>query len=219
MKQILEFDSITLAFGFNSVLSSVSMSCETGEVVGLLGRNGAGKSCLMKAVFGSLPVEFKSVRVNKKPLFGSYLSKKIIGYLPQDSFIPPYVKIGEAIKNFHIAPERIIEQAQVVKDWLNLKPDECSGGSLRLIETMILLFSEKPFCLLDEPFSGLMPLHVELVKKIILSEKRTKGIIISDHLYQHVKSISDKIYVLSNGQTYLMKNEEHLVKHGYLSKI
>jgi ABC-type lipopolysaccharide export system ATPase subunit len=142
-----------------------------------------------------------------------------LAILPQDHLIPPYIKISEAIKNFNISTEEIIELMPVVKDWLNLKPDECSGGSLRLVETMIILLSDKPFCFLDEPFSGLMPLHIELVKKIILAEKKRKGIIISDHLYLHVKSITDKIYVLSNCQTYLMKNEEHLVKYGYLNKI
>ncbi|MBS1680762.1 MAG: ATP-binding cassette domain-containing protein [Bacteroidetes bacterium] len=219
MKQILEFDSVSLNFGLRTILSSVSMNCATGEVVGLLGRNGSGKSCLMKIVFGCMNAEFKSVRINKSALYGNYLSKKQIGYLPQETMIPSYLTIRTAIKFFRLQPDQIIERLPFVKNWLDLKPYQCSGGSLRLLETMIIVLADQPFCFLDEPFSGLMPTNIEIVKDLIVAEKNRKGIIISDHLYRHVKNISDKIYILANGQTYLMKNEEHLVKYGYLNEI
>lgn len=219
MNQILEFDSISLNFGLQTILSSVAMHCETGEVVGLLGRNGSGKSCLMKVVFGCLNAEFKSIRINKSALCGNYLPQKLIGYLPQENLIPSYLSIRTAIKSFGVQLDQIIGLIPVIKDWLNLKPYQCSGGSLRLLEAMIILLADRPFCFLDEPFSGLMPVNVELVRDVINIEKKRKGILISDHLHRHVRSIADRIYILSNGQTYLMKDEEQLVKYGYLNEI
>jgi ABC-type multidrug transport system ATPase subunit len=218
MKSLLEFDSIELEFGFRKILSSVAMSCATGEIVGLLGRNGSGKSCLMKIVFGYMNCDFKSVRINKQPIRHGELNK-MIGYLPQENLIPAHVKIGDAIESFEIDKQKIVDLIPFAKDWLNLKPDQCSGGSIRLLESLVILLSKKPFCILDEPFSGIMPIHIETLKGVILKEKEKKGIIISDHLYRHVKNIATKTYVLSNGQTYLIQNDDQLVKYGYLNEV
>ena len=218
MKSVLEFDSIELEFGYRKILSSVAMSCVTGEIVGLLGRNGSGKSCLMKIVFGYMNCEFKSVRINKQPISQGGLNK-MIGYLPQENLIPSHIKIGDVIETFEIDRLKIFDLIPFAKDWLNLKPDQCSGGSLRLLESLLILLSKKPFCILDEPFSGVMPIHIETLKEVILKEKETKGIIISDHLYRHVKSIANRTYVLANGQTYLIQRDDQLVKHGYLNEV
>ncbi len=218
MKSVLEFDSIELEFGFQKILSSVAMSCSTGEIVGLLGRNGSGKSCLMKIVFGYMNCEFKSVRINKLSIQHGELNK-MIGYLPQENLIPSHVKVGDAIESFEIDSQKILDAIPFAKDWLNLKPDQCSGGSLRLLESLLILFSKKPFCILDEPFSGIMPIHIETLKEVLQSEKKKKGIIISDHLYRHVKSIANRTYVLAQGQTYLIQSDDQLVKHGYLNEI
>ena len=174
MKSVLEFDSIELEFGFQKILSSVAMSCSTGEIVGLLGRNGSGKSCLMKIVFGYMNCEFKSVRINKLSIQHGELNK-MIGYLPQENLIPSHVKVGDAIESFEIDSQKILDAIPFAKDWLNLKPDQCSGGSLRLLESLLILFSKKPFCILDEPFSGIMPIHIETLKEVLQSEKKKKG--------------------------------------------
>ncbi len=218
MKSTLEFDSIELEFGLRKILSSVAMRCSTGEVVGLLGRNGAGKSCLMKIVFGCLTCDFKSVQINKKSIAHRELNK-MIGYLPQENLIPSHVKIGDAIEAFEIDEGVMVSIIPFIRDWLNLKPDQCSGGSLRLVESLLILLTKKPFCILDEPFSGIMPIHIETLKEIIQNEKEKKGIIISDHLFRHVKNVSDRIYVLSNGQTYPIQSDDQLVKYGYLSEV
>ena len=71
--------------------------------------------------------------------------------------------------------------------------------------------------MLDEPFSQVMPVHVDRIKKIIKHEKKNKGIIITDHLYEHIIDICDKIYVIANGKTYLTKDRDDLIKFGYIS--
>ncbi len=218
MKSVLEFDGVELEFGFRKILSSVSMRCSTGEVVGLLGRNGAGKSCLMKIVFGSMNCSFKSVRIDKQWLPDKRLSK-MIGYLPQENLIPLHLKVRDAIECFEIDPKQLTDILPFVSDCLDLNPIECSGGSLRLVESLLILLGNKPFCILDEPFTGIMPIHIETLKSLILKEKEKKGIIISDHLYRHVKSISDRLYVLANGQTYPIQSDHELVRYGYLHEL
>jgi ABC-type (unclassified) transport system, ATPase component len=216
MKSILEFDSIFLEFDLNRVLSSVAMKCQVGEVVGLLGRNGSGKSCLMRVVFGSMASEFKSVRINGQPLTGNYLRERLISYLPQQSLIPSYLTVRAALKFFEVNEARILEVFPHFENTFHQKPSQFSGGSLRLIETLMILFSKGKFCILDEPFSGIMPLHIEEIKKVIQQEKHKKGIIITDHLYRHVTDLTDRLYVLVNGQTYLLESADELADFGYL---
>ena len=93
MIHTLEFDSLYLEFDLRKVLSSVYMKCETGNVVGLLGRNGSGKSCLMKIVFGSMRAEHKSIRIDGRYYPGNTPKKTLITYLPQDHFIPTFLTL------------------------------------------------------------------------------------------------------------------------------
>lgn len=217
MKHVLEFDSLELSFQTRSILSSVYMKCEVGEIVGLLGRNGSGKSSLMKIVFGSLKGSHQSIRIDGKRLPTNHLNKRVIGYLPQESLIPPFITIRKTFKLFGIDEEEIIIEFPEIKDFLELKPPQISGGYQRIIEAILILKSKGNFCILDEPFSGLMPVHVEKLKQIITTEKAKKGIIITDHMYRHVLSITDRLYLLSNGKTYLVTSEEDLIARGYVN--
>ena len=219
MRNILEFDSVDLSFDGRRILSSVYMQCQQGEVVGLLGRNGSGKSCLMKVIFGILDAEHKSVRVNGISLHGNYGRKRLIAFLPQDKLIPSYVSLRTAFRLFKIDIDEVISVAPEVEDFFNFKSYELSGGSLRLIETLLILFSPAPFCILDEPFTGLMPVQIEKLKNIIGRARVKKGIIISDHMHRHVTELSDRLYLLANGKTYEVNERERLVELGYLSSL
>lgn len=215
---LLAFDSIELAFHDRQILSSIAMKCETGEVVGLLGRNGSGKSCLLQIVFGSMTPQYKSVRVDHRTISSPLFTTGFINYLPQTSLIPTDLRIANAVSFFGVQPEAIAEHFPPVEQGMTLKPNQCSGGSLRLLETLLVLLSPAPFCLLDEPFSGLMPVHVEQLKRIIAIRKKEKGIIITDHLYRHITDVADRLAVLSNGKTYQVSSQTDLIRYGYLNE-
>jgi ABC-type multidrug transport system ATPase subunit len=215
-KYKLEFDGISLSFGTHSILSSVYMKCETGKVIGLMGRNGCGKSSLMKTVFGSLKNTDQSIRINNFPLIGNYQRDKFISYLPQESFIPPHLTVAKALDYYNLSLENLQGYFPDFKELIGYTANNLSGGYLRLLESFLILNSPHPFCLLDEPFSGLMPLHIESMKELIAKAKSTKGIILSDHLYRHTMQMADEVYLLSNGKTYLIKDREELVFRGYL---
>ena len=88
MTNLLEVDSVILEFDSKRVLQNVYLKSETGKVTGLLGRNGAGKSCLMKIMFGELIPNDKSIRINGNALVTSDRSPKDLRYLPQKRFVP-----------------------------------------------------------------------------------------------------------------------------------
>ena len=70
--------------------------------------------------------------------------------------------------------------------------------------------------MLDEPFSQIMPIHIDVIKTLILKEKKNKGIIITDHLYKHITDICDNLYVINNEKTFLTNNVEDLVELEYI---
>jgi ABC-type lipopolysaccharide export system ATPase subunit len=70
--------------------------------------------------------------------------------------------------------------------------------------------------MLDEPFSHLMPIHIETMIEILVEEKQHKGILITDHLYEPIVNCADRLYALSNGKTHLVKKMEDLERLGYI---
>ncbi|HEU5146429.1 MAG TPA: ATP-binding cassette domain-containing protein [Chryseosolibacter sp.] len=215
----LEFDSIEIAFDGRSLLKSIHMVCETGKVTGLLGRNGCGKSTLMKIAFGAMPCEQKSVRVNGASLGLNYLSRKAIAYLPQEGLIPQYLTMRKAFSLFQADEKHLTDRFPETSSMMHLQPAELSGGYLRIFEVVLILHSRAMFCFLDEPFTGLTPVYIEKIKQLILERKSEKGIVISDHMHKHVSDISDTLYLLANGQTYHVTERERLVSLGYLSHL
>jgi ABC-type multidrug transport system ATPase subunit len=216
---ILTFDSIDLRFGQQQILKNIYITCEPGKITGLLGRNGAGKSCLMQVVFGSLDAQYKSVRYNGEALLGNYISKQIIAYLPQQYLLPSYITLAKALQLYQVPEENILAFFPEIKKVMNNRADELSGGELRLFEVLLILHTKHPFCFLDEPFSGLSPIQVSKVQDFILSQKKNKGILISDHMHKQVRKICDELYVLASGQTYLIRSEDELISRGYLTVV
>jgi ABC-type multidrug transport system ATPase subunit len=215
MIQVLEFDSIEFSYGDRKILSSIHVRCHAGEIIGLLGRNGSGKSTLMKVVSGALHADHQSIRINGVTI-RNQIGQKQITYLPQENLIPPFLTIRKAMKLCRVDIKEVLKSFPEIELFLPLKPFEVSGGYLRVIEALLVLKSSSPFCILDEPFTGLMPLHIETMKSLIREAKKTKGVVITDHLYRQVISIADRFYLLNNGQTYLINNEAELITRGYI---
>ena len=102
-KHILEIDSAELAFGERRILSGVYLLVETGGVTAVLGRNGCGKSCLMKILSGSLKAGFCSMRIDGK--WHRRFTEKEIRYLPQHPFIPGWLRLERALGDFGLQRE------------------------------------------------------------------------------------------------------------------
>ena len=213
--QRLFIDSVNQSFADREVLSSVYINCEVGEVVGLLGRNGSGKSTLLKIIFGSVTANFKYLNINNKVYTKGYLSKNL-SYLPQDNFIPDQINVSQAIDIFCKKHGAELHQIEFVKNHLNSKFYNLSGGERRFLECLLMIYSNAEYVLLDEPFSQLSPLWVDELKNHIDVARAYKGFIITDHYYKSILAVSDRIVLLHNRCNYTIKNEADLILHGYL---
>src|SRR5436190_22330876 len=101
MNHTLEADGIQLEYDGRKILSDVYLSCETGKITGLLGRNGEGKSCLMKIIYGSLKCD-KSIRIDSVPSHEAYKSSSLLVYMPQFNFVPKSLTLKRIFKDFDL---------------------------------------------------------------------------------------------------------------------
>lgn len=203
--------SLQLSFGRKRILSDVYISCRTGSVTGLLGRNGQGKSCLMQVALGSLKAQDNGVRINNHKV-----TKGQIVYLPQNGFIPPQLSVANVCRDYALSFDGLVAWFPIFSPLRTTSIRHLSGGERRLLEVYICICADAPFILLDEPFSYLMPLHVERVKELLLQEKAHKGFLITDHQYLQVLNVCDNCYLLQNGKTWPVKSRQDLEQHGYL---
>ena len=216
-KHILEIDSAELAFGGRSILSGVYLLAETGCVTAVLGRNGCGKSCLMKSLSGALKAGFCSMRIDGK--WHGRFTEKEVRYLPQHAFIPGWLRLERVLRDFGLSREELERWFPLFVPLRGSRIGELSGGEQRILECFVILRSRTQFVLLDEPFSQIAPLHVETLQTLIRQEKMAKGILLTDHMYRHVTGIADRLYVMTDGQAYPCANDEELVRRGYLRRM
>lgn len=215
MIHTLEVDSVILEFGTKRVLQDVYLKSETGKITGLLGRNGTGKTCLMNIMYGELVSNDHSVRLNGQALFNASRSPENIRYLPQFSFIPKSLTLKRIFKDFKLDFSEFINEFPEFTKYHKSKLKKLSGGEQRIVEIYLIIASKTKFCILDEPFSQVMPLHIDTIKNLIVREKKNKGIILTDHLYKHIFDICDNLYVLTNGKTHLTKSLQDVETLGY----
>jgi ABC-type multidrug transport system ATPase subunit len=217
MLHTLEVDSVILDFDTKRVLQNVYLKSETGKTTGLLGRNGSGKSCLMNIIYGELIPNDKSIRLDGKSLFDQNRNPEDMRYLPQFRFIPKGLTIKRIFKDFELDFADFTFSFPDFEQFYNVKISKLSGGERRIVEIYTILASKTKFCMLDEPFSQVMPIHIDTIKNLIVREKQNKGIIITDHLYKHIVDICDSLYVINNGETYLTKDLKDLEKYEYVN--
>ena len=208
-------DSVVVSFGDKTVLSGGYITSETGMVTGLLGRNGAGKSCMFRALMGGLRVENMMVSMDEKPIDRNNIGR-YIKYLPQGRLIPDGMTLRRAFDLYGVNYWAFVNIVPKYSRYYDTPVYELSGGEARLAELYLILMSEAPFYILDEPFTQVDPVNVDEVKALIRERSRDHGIIVTDHNYDALSSVADNLFVIADGYTNPVQCREDLVRHGYL---
>ena len=217
MTHTLAVDSVMFTRKEKKILRGAYLSCQTGETVGLLGLNGCGKSTLLKMIFGSVTADSGTILIDKQWVDKPFKKGNLVSYLPQESFLPSHSKVKQVINLF--VPDRS-NRAKLfanprIQSYLNKKVNVLSGGELRYLEVNLILNLNVYFVLLDEPFTGIEPLYIESMKEVI-NQTKDKGIIITDHLYQNILDISDRLVLMKDGRTHPLQNKQELKTMGYI---
>lgn len=211
----LVVDSVVVRFGEKTVLSGGYITSQTGMVTGLLGRNGAGKSCMFRALMGGLKVEYVVVNIDGEPVKLNRIGERI-KYLPQGNMIPAFLTLKRAFELYRVDYWAFALQFPKYTHYYHSHLWELSGGEARLAELYLVLMMDGDFCILDEPFSQIDPVHIEAVQRLIREKKREKGIIVTDHYYEAISKVADNLFVIADGYTSPVACRDDLVRYGYL---
>jgi lipopolysaccharide export system ATP-binding protein len=212
-------------FGRKEVVRGVDIKLNAGEIVGLLGPNGAGKTTTFYMVVGLVKNTHGKVFLNGKSITRMPMHKRArkgIGYLPQDASIFRKLSVEDNIRAVvETLKKSRKEKKETVKkhledlDLLHLAKQKAytlSGGERRRLEITRALACNPKFLLMDEPFSGVDPISVAEVQKIICQLKdRGIGILITDHNVRETLSVVDRAYLLYDGKVLTEGTSDFLI--------
>lgn len=215
---MLEIDSVSLSFWGRSVLAGCYLHCSPGEVVGLLGRNGCGKSSLLKIIFGTLKADFKHLRIDGHIIPKGYLTGQI-AYLPQQHFMLPFLRVSEIIQTFSPLIKEGLLAEELIAAGMNKRLSELSNGQQRFLECLWTLSRDVKYVLLDEPFSAIAPIQIEFLQRMIVETGRSKAVILTDHIYRPLIAVSSRVVLLHNNAVYNIQSAEDLIRYKYIPDV
>ena len=200
------------------ILRDVSLEIETGSICGLIGRNGAGKTSLMRSIMGVVPIEGGEISFQNEALHQRKAHERAalgIGYLPEDRRLIADFTVEENIMVSLWAtnnPDRsrlewVYELMPEISRFADRKALTLSGGQQKLVALARALVSGNNLLLLDEPFEGVAPVLANRLMEVIQSLKSENlTVLISESDYTHSKSVVNKVYSIVRGQISLMEN-------------
>jgi ABC-type multidrug transport system ATPase subunit len=218
---IFKLHRAAISFGTKEVLKEVSFSLETGEILGIFGRNGCGKSTLLKMIFGTLKKGFVNISIDGEKFNPSKnISTGSIAYMPQHSFLPKNIMVRDLIPIYFSEEKKqdAVFYDPLIAKLTAKKIGELSIGQVRYLEVLLLGNLNHPFLMLDEPFSMIEPLYKIETKKLLKKLSVKKGIIITDHYYDDVLEITSQNLLIKDGAGLIIESKEDLKKLEYLSR-
>lgn len=225
MKSILSAEHIFKSYGERNVVSDVSLTLTSGEVVGILGPNGSGKTTTFYSIVGLTSIDSGTVAIDhedisKKPMH--IRAQRGLGYLPQESSIFRNLTV---IDNLRVVAEYVLPSEKInstieqllkkfrIDHLSQQKAYTLSGGERRRLEIARTLITQPKFILLDEPFSGIDPISISEIQEIIKNLKQEEiGILITDHNVRETLNIVDRAYLIYEGRVLYSGNSSDILQ-------
>jgi lipopolysaccharide export system ATP-binding protein len=229
----LETREISKSYRGRKVVDDVTVSVDQGEVVGLLGPNGAGKTTSFYMIVGLISPDSGYILVDDTditPLPMYQRARKGISYLPQEASVFRKLTVEENLmailetlplrnRERHENLDRLIEQLGLEKVRRS-QGYMLSGGERRRVEIARSLVIEPKFLLLDEPFSGIDPIQVLELQRIIFDLKRAGiGILVTDHNVRETLTVTDRAYIIDNGRIFRAGSPEALARDPEVKRV
>ena len=216
---MLKVENITKYYNKNKAVDNLSFTVEKGEIFGLLGENGAGKTTTFRIILGLINASSGNVTLDDKKIDYSLTDK--IGYVTEERSLLTKMTVKDQILLYGVlkgmSEDNILKEMRKwlkkfqISDYENRKIKELSKGNQQKIQFIAAVINKPKLLILDEPFSGLDPINVEMLKKAIIELQETGcSIIFSSHQMEQIEDFCEKLVILSHGK---------VVVAGYLKDI
>ena len=208
---LLNVDQLHVYYGDSHVIRGVSLELEENETVAIMGRNGMGKTTLLKALMGLLPAREGTLRVREQVLTNSESYQRVaagMGFIPQGRMIFPYLTVEEnllagmeTLKNREI-PQFVYDVFPVLQEMKNRKGGNLSGGQQQQLAVARALVSKPTVLLLDEPTEGIQP---SIIKDIAAALNRLKAelgfsLLLTEQALSFAMEVSDRFLIMERGE-------------------
>jgi branched-chain amino acid transport system ATP-binding protein len=219
---MLEIRGLDASYGDSQVLRGISLDVQAGEVVTLIGRNGAGKSTTLKSIMGDIPRRSGTIRFNGRDIIGlgpERICKLGMGYVPEDRGMFSTLSVFE---NLTIAPpqrkgawplERIFALFPVLKTRAPQKASALSGGEQQMLAIARPLYMGSSFLLLDEPTEGLAPVIIDAIARVV-AQLKAEGltVLLVEQNLSFATTVADRHYLIENGGIVRMMSNEQVLR-------
>lgn len=216
---MLKVENITKYYNKTKAVDNLSFTVEKGEIFGLLGENGAGKTTTFRIILGLINASSGNVTLDGKKIDYSLTDK--IGYVTEERSLLTKMTVKDQMLLYGVlkgmSEDNILKEMRKwlkkfqILDYENRKIKELSKGNQQKIQFIAAVINKPKLLILDEPFSGLDPINVEMLKKAIIELQETGcSIIFSSHQMEQIEDFCEKLVILSHGK---------VVVAGYLKDI
>jgi urea transport system ATP-binding protein len=213
---MLTVSDVTLHYGAAQALRGVSIEARIGEVTCVLGRNGVGKTSLMRAIIGHHPISGGSIAIDGKPIMGLRPEERArlgLAYVPQGREIFPLLSVGENLetgfaplkRGLRTVPDELFELFPILKTMLGRRGGDLSGGQQQQLAIARALVTRPRLLILDEPTEGIQPSIIKDIGRAIdyLRKRGDMAILLVEQYFDFAKELADRWCVLDRGQATL----------------
>jgi Cu-processing system ATP-binding protein len=210
--------NVSKKFGKLKALDNVSVACNKGECIALIGPNGSGKTTLIKSILGMVVCNSGFITFNGKNILHDWQYRSHIGYMPQIGRYPENMSIGQILdmmkdirgKKNDVLDEDLIQQFKL-NELLSKRMRTLSGGTRQKVSAALAFLFNPDVLILDEPTAGLDPVAAEILKEKIITEK-TKGklVLITSHILSELDDLITQVIYMQDGQLCFHKTIEDL---------
>src|SRR5690625_1121639 len=222
----LILENVTKKFGENVAVDHLSLEIPEKELFGFLGGNGAGKTTSFRMILGLIDQSAGNISWEGESI--NYNKSHLIGYLPEERGLYPKLKVKEQLiylgKLRGMTKQNALEELNQwldrfkITNYLNKKVEELSKGNQQKIQFISAVIHKPKLLILDEPFSGLDPINVEMLKEAVIDLKNSgTSIVFSSHQMDHVEKLCENVCILQNGKA-VVKGNLRDIKRSYGKK-
>ena len=222
---VLKVDAINLHYGAAQALRGVSVTAKAGEVTCVLGRNGVGKTSLLRAICGHQPISGGSMTWNGESIAGLPSYERVrrgIGFVPQGREIFPLLTVRENLETGfaplkradRTIPDEIFQLFPVLKDMLRRRGGDLSGGQQQQLAIGRALVMRPKLLVLDEPTEGIQPSIIKDIGRAIdyLRKKGDMAILLVEQYFEFARDLADRYAVMDRGQVVLSGTRAEMVE-------